>query len=138
MAYPRNIIPGICACSAPGNTLGPPPADSAEKCGLPAGAIVVVGSGWAADAGPWDRFPCDPAQPMAQHNITTLPFCNASLPRPERVKDLVARIPDSDRFSLLPLLQTGGVHGNFDIILDQFSRISQLRPTPTRGGPCST
>jgi hypothetical protein len=89
----------ICACS--------PTEFRANQCGaLPDGAIVNKNTGWCADAGPWDRFPCDPSQPMAQKNITSLPFCNASLPHGERVQDLVRRIPDSDLFSLL---QTGGV-----------------------------
>ena len=69
----------ICACS--------PEEFRANTCSstVPTGAIVHSGSGWCADAGPWDRFPCDPAQPQAQENITSLPFCNSSLPRSERV-----------------------------------------------------
>ena len=94
--------PGSCYCACSAAQF------DANKCSasLPEGAIVNSGTGWCADAGPWDRFPCDPAQPMAQANVTSLPFCNGSLPRAARVADLVARIPDSDLFSLL---QTGGV-----------------------------
>ena len=53
-------------------------------CTPAAGAVVHKGSGWTLDAGPWDEFPCDPAQPMAQPNITSLPFCDRTKPRSER------------------------------------------------------
>ena len=101
-ASERQTNPGSCYCACSAEQF------DANKCSttLPDGAIVNSGTGWCADAGAWDRFPCDPAQPMAQTNITSLPFCNGSLPRSERVADLVQRIPDSDLFSLL---QTGGV-----------------------------
>jgi hypothetical protein len=103
-AAERLTHPGSCICACT------PEEFKANKCGAPAlagtGSIVNSGSGWCADAGPWDRFPCDPTQPMAQPNITSLPFCDKTKPRSERVKDLVTRVPDSDLFSLL---QTGGV-----------------------------
>lgn len=101
-AAERQTNPGSCYCACSKEQF------DSNKCSaaLPAGAIVNSGTGWCADAGPWDRFPCDPAQPMAQANVTSLPFCNRTLPRSDRVADLVARIPNSDLFSLL---QTGGV-----------------------------
>ena len=100
---------GLCvAVAAPGAAvagaalaLAPCDGSAAQRFAFASGALRHAASGLCADAGSRSKA-CEPGAPGAD-----LPFCNASLPLPARVADLVARLTVDEKAGMLATASAG-------------------------------